>query len=83
MVTIVSHNGLSPGQHQAIILTNAGILLIWTFETNLQWNSYIFIQENAFENIICEMAAYNIICEMASYNWVSLYRIDFSPKYSQ
>ena len=25
-----SDNGLSPGQHQAIIWTNAGILLIWT-----------------------------------------------------
>ena len=24
---------------------------------NLKRNSYIFIQENAFENIVCEMAA--------------------------
>ena len=24
---------------------------------NLKWNSYIFIQENAFENVVCVMAA--------------------------
>ena len=35
-ITIIdSDNGLSPGQRQAIILTNAGILLIWSYETNL------------------------------------------------
>ena len=28
LTTIGSDNGLSPGQHQAIIWTNAGILLI-------------------------------------------------------
>ena len=28
LIIIGSDNGLSPGQHQAIILTNAGILLI-------------------------------------------------------
>ena len=31
---IVSDNGLLLGRHQAIIWTNAGILLILTFETN-------------------------------------------------
>ena len=41
------NNGLSPGRHQDIIWTNAGILLI----------PYIFIQENAFENVVYEMAA--------------------------
>ena len=30
LTIIGSHNGLVPGQHQAIIWTNAGILLIWT-----------------------------------------------------
>ena len=25
---------------------------------NLKWNSYIFIQENTFENIICEEAVF-------------------------
>ena len=32
--TIGSDNGLSPGRRQAIIWTNAGILLIWTLGTN-------------------------------------------------
>ena len=31
---IGSHNGLSPGRRQAIIWTNAGILLIWLLGTN-------------------------------------------------
>ena len=57
-----SDNGLSPGRRQAIILTNAGIMLIWTllrnkFLWNINRNSYIFIQENAFENVVCEMAS--------------------------
>ena len=51
LTIIDSDNGLSPGWHQAIIWTNAGILLIQTLGTQLQWNlnqnSYIFIQENA------------------------------------
>ena len=51
-----SDNGLSPGQHQAIILTNAGIMWIVPLGTNfseilLNQNLYIFIQENAFENV--------------------------------
>ena len=28
----------------------------WTRRNKLQWNSHIFIQENAFENVVCEMA---------------------------
>ena len=34
LTIIGSDNGLSPGRHQAIIWTNAGILLIRTIETN-------------------------------------------------
>ena len=56
---IESDNGLSPGRLQAIIRTNAGILWIRTLGTNfgLKRNSYIFIQENAFENVVCEMVS--------------------------
>ena len=32
---IVSDNGFAPSQRQAIIRTNAAILLIWTLETNV------------------------------------------------
>ena len=61
-LTIVgSDNGLSPGRRQAIIWTNDGILSIGPLRNKPQWNinqnSYISIQENAFENIVCEMAA--------------------------
>ena len=61
LTIIVSDDGLSPGQRQAIIWTNAGISLIGTLGTNFSEffyrNSYIFIQENAFENVVCKMAA--------------------------
>ena len=58
---IGSDNGLSPGRRQAIIWTNAAILLIGPLGTNfseiLIGSSNIFIQENALEKVICEMAA--------------------------
>ena len=50
---IGSDNGLSPGRRQAIIWINVEILLIG----NLNRNSYIFIQENASENVVWKMAA--------------------------
>ena len=34
LTIISSDNGLSPGRHQAIIWTDAGILLIWPLATN-------------------------------------------------
>ena len=54
---IGSDNGLSPGQRQAIIWTNAGILLIGPLGTNV---SEIFIKIYAgslFENVNWKMAA--------------------------
>ena len=57
---IGSDNGLSPGRRQAIIWTNAAMLLIrplGTLQWNLNRNLYIFVQENAFENVVWEMAA--------------------------
>ena len=56
-----SDNGLPLGWHQTIIWTNAGLLLIGPLGTNFSQivfrNSNIFIQENAFENVIWEMSA--------------------------
>ena len=63
LTTIGSDNGLSPGRRQAIIWTNAWILLIGPsgFGNKLQWNlnrnPNIFIQENSFESVVCEIAA--------------------------
>ena len=55
------HNGFSPLRRQAIIWTNAAILSIrpqaaFFFEM-LPFNLKVFIQENALENVIVEMAA--------------------------
>ena len=58
LTIIGSDNGLSPGRRQAIIWTNAVILLIGPLGTNFSdRNSNIFIQENALDNVVCEMAS--------------------------
>ena len=61
---------------QAIIWTNAG-LMIRLLGTNLseiliEKNSHIFIHENAFESVVCEMSA------IVSWpQWMHLFKIDF------
>ena len=62
LTIIGSDNGLSPGGRQAIIWTNDGIFLIGPLginkrQWNLNRNLKIFIQENAFENVVWKMAA--------------------------
>ena len=113
LTSIGSDNGLSPGRRQAIIRTNAGILLIRPLGTNFseflveilifslkkmrlkvssakrrpfclglnelrntfQWyrkrNLYIFIQKNALENFVCEMASF-VSASMCSPIYASL-----------
>ena len=61
-ITIIgSDNGLSPDLHQAIIWTNAGIFFNSTLgnklQWNINWNSYVFIEENEFENVVWKFAA--------------------------
>ena len=59
---IGSDNGLSPGRRQATISTQP-MPEYWTLRlrNKLQWNlnrnSYIFGQENAFENVVSKMVA--------------------------
>ena len=68
---IGSDNGLSPGRRQAITWTNVAILLIGPPRSKLRWNvnrnSYIFIQENPFENVVWKMAA--ILSRPQCVNW--------------
>ena len=60
-LTIGSDNGLSPGQSQAIIWNNDRLLRTGPLGTNfseiLVKKSHFFFQENASENIVCELAA--------------------------
>ena len=72
LTTIGSDNGLSPGRHQAIIWTNAGILLAGLVEKKLQWNfnQNPFIHENVFESVVCEMVA--ILSRPECVNWKAL-----------
>ena len=59
LTIIGSDNGLSPGWHQD--LNQYWNIVNWTLMNKLQRNFYqnydIFIQEQAFESVICEMAA--------------------------
>ena len=60
LTIIGSDNGLSPGRRQAITETYVGWNVVnWNIGYRLQWNfnmnSNIFIQENAFENVVCEI----------------------------
>ena len=64
LIIVGSENGLLPERHQAIICTNAEILLIGPVETtfieilNEKRNSYMFIQENVFENVVWKVAPF-------------------------
>ena len=61
LTIICSYNDLLPGQHQAIISTSAGILLIGPLGTNFSEiliEIYVFIQENEFENVVRKVAAF-------------------------
>ena len=61
LAIIGSDNGLSPVWCQAIIWTNLWNIVNWTTGNKLQWslvlNLYIFIKENAFENVVWKIAA--------------------------
>ena len=61
LTIIGSDNGLSPARRQAIIWTNAGILLIGPLGTNfnelLNRIQTFSFTKNALENVICEMAS--------------------------
>ena len=56
LTIIGSQNGLLPGRCQAIIWTNAGILLIWPFQTNFSEIS-IDIQTFSFKKIYFKMSS--------------------------
>ena len=62
LTIIALDNGLEPGRRQAIIWTNAGILLIGPLRANfseilIQMQTYIFIQRNAVENVVRKLAS--------------------------
>ena len=56
LTNIGQANGLSPGQRQAIIWTNTGIILNGPLGKNLKWNrnrnSYDLFQEIVFEIVV-------------------------------
>ena len=74
LTIIGSDNGLSPSWCQAIIWTNAGLLLIGPLVTNFNLNMKTFFEENALENVGSKMAAFclslnvlNLPCSLHDY----------------
>ena len=58
LTIISSDNALSPGRRQAIIWTNAGILLIRNLGTNFnEMLSKIVTFSFSFESVVCDMAS--------------------------
>ena len=86
---IVSDNGLSPDRRPpSHYLNQCWNIVNWNLRNNLQWNinqnSYIFIQENAFENVVRKLAAilslsqcvrYAQMCQVAPESWRHLTRM--------
>ena len=72
-LTIIStDNGLSPERRQAIIWTKVQTSVKlseprYKFQWNFNRKSIVFIQENALENVVCEMAA--ILSRPQCVNW--------------
>ena len=67
-ITIIgSNNGLSPSHY----LNQCWNIVNWALGNKLQWNLnrnlYIFIQENAFENVVWKMAA--ILSRPQCFKW--------------
>ena len=54
---IGSDNGLAPIRRQAIIWTNATIFPMRHISIKFIWNSKVLIKKNAFEYVVCKMAA--------------------------
>ena len=77
LIIIGSDNGLSPGRRQAIILTNAGILLIGPIGTNFSEIHTFSFKENAFEKVLCEMASIclglNVLIQNQFYVFINKY----------
>ena len=81
LTIIGSDDGLAPGRCQAIVWTSAGMSLIGKLRNKLQrhlrWNPYIFIQDNAFQNVDCKISGilsrkYQIFQRAAvTQNWVN------------
>ena len=84
--TLGSENGLSVPSHYLNQSQNIANL---TLRNKLQWhfnlNSNIFIQHNAFEDVVCEMAiiclGLNVLIPATSHTQWALYKIPSNPWY--
>ena len=70
LTTIGSDNGLSPGRRQAIIWTNAGILLIWPLGTNFN-EMLIEIHTFSFKKMHLNMSSAKMAAILSRGRWVN------------
>ena len=70
-VSIGSDNGLSPGRRQAIIWTNAGILLIQTLRTNFS-EILSEIHTFLFKKMHLKMSSAKVAAILSRGRWVNL-----------
>ena len=72
-ITIIGSDiGLSRGRHQAIIWTNAGMLLIWTIELNfnkilIEIRTFSF-KKNPFENVFWKRRSFCLYLNVSTGN---------------
>ena len=80
LTIIGSNNGLSPGRRPGY-LNQCWNIVNWTHGNKVQWNfnwsSYIFIQQNSFENVVWKMAAIlswpQCVKQFSAREWFILY----------
>ena len=58
---MIGHKIMGEPIRRQAILNQRWVIVNWTLRNKLQWNfdqnKDLFIQENAYENIVCDMAA--------------------------
>ena len=59
---ISSYKGLAPSHYMNQCWNTVNSNLRNKLQWNLERNSYIFVHENVFENVVCEMAAIFLMC---------------------
>ena len=85
LTIIGSDNGLSPGRRPSHYLNQCWDIVNQTLRNKLQWNvdrnSNIFIHENAFENVVCQMASI-LSRPQGVKQWISLAGLGLAVPYS-
>ena len=79
LTIIGSDNGLSPGWRKDIYLNKSWNIINWNLRNKVKWNlkqnSYIFIQEDAHDNIVCELVSILFWPQCVKISYTSWYQV--------